>query len=108
MSTVTERTFPSVASSCSVRTPRPVSMCMRVLRDTADAVAAHLRLAAVGVEHAHPHVAPLRGADENQTVRADAEVPVANRAAQRSRIARRRMTDAIDVDVVVADAVHFG
>src|SRR4029079_4870022 len=53
-----------------------------VLGDATDAVAAHLRLAAVRVEHAHAGVGALRRADENQPVAADAEVPVADDLAQ--------------------------
>src|SRR5262249_35867644 len=78
-----------------------------VLGDAAHAVAAHLRLAAVGVEHAHAGVAALGPADEDEPAGADAEVPVADRAAQRGGILRQRLAKAVDVDVVVAAALHF-
>src|SRR5439155_25556809 len=53
-----------------------------VLGHAADAVAAHLRFAAVGVEHAHAGVGALRRADEDQAVAADAEMAVADDPAQ--------------------------
>src|SRR5262249_40279617 len=85
-----------------------VAMVVEELGDTADAVAAHLGLAAVGVVHAHARVGLLGRADENEPVGADAEMPVADDAAQRGRVLGRRLADAIHVDVVVARAVHLG
>ena len=76
--------------------------------DAADAVAAHLGLAAVGVEDPHPRVGFLRWTDQDQPVSPDAEMPIADRSAERRRIARRRSAEAIDVDIVVAAALHFG
>ena len=80
-------------SSSSVRMPRPVSirsvflaadaMVVDILGHAADAVAAHLRLGAVGVEHPHPGVGHLAGADQNQSVAADAEMPVGHPPGQR-------------------------
>src|SRR5262249_43629972 len=74
---------------------------------TADPISAHLRLAAVGVEHAHARVGPLRGTDEDKAVAADAEVPVADGATEGRGVLRRRIADAIHVNVVIADAVHL-
>src|SRR5262245_1063406 len=81
---------------------------MNVLRDAADAVAAHLPFRTVDIEHAHLGVGDLRRADEDKAVRADAGVPVADGAGEGARVTRLRLPHAIDVDVVVADAVHFG
>src|SRR5262245_49171752 len=83
-------------------------MIVEVFCHTANAVAAHLRLAAVGVEHTHAGVRLFRRTNQDQAIGADAEMPIADGAAQRSRIARRRSTKAIDVDIVVAAALHFG
>ena len=98
MSTRTRRTLPPSTSRSSVRTPRPVStvtaslpgqaVVVDVLGHAADAVAAHLRLGAVGVEHPHPRVGPLRGHDQDQAVGADAEMPVADRHRQPRGIGR--------------------
>jgi hypothetical protein len=77
------------------------------LGDAADAVAAHLRLAAVGVEHAHLRVGDLGAADEDEAVAADAEVAVAHGARQGRRVGGFGLVEAIDVDVVVAEAVHL-
>ena len=117
MSTRTRSTLPDFTSRCKVNTPRPGLDAQRVvgrqavvvdeLGDAADAVAAHLRLAAVGVEHAHLRVGDLGGADEDEAVAADAEVPVADAPGELGGVGGRRLADAIDVDVVVADAVHL-
>ena len=58
------------------------------LGDAADAVAAHLGLAAVGVEHAHARVAHLAGQDREHAVAADAEVAIAERAHDRRILGR--------------------
>ena len=68
---VTWLTFPPTISRARVSTPRPVSTPHRVvfgkpviegvLGDATHAVPAHLGFAAVGVEHAHPHVGLVAG-----------------------------------------------
>src|ERR1700687_3770623 len=83
-------------------------MVINELRDASDPVAAHFRLAAVGIEHAHARVRLVGGADEDQPIRTDPEMPIADGPAQSSRIMRHRVAEAIDVDILVADAVHFG
>src|SRR5437660_12053086 len=83
-------------------------MVINKLRDASDAVAAHFRLAAVGIEHAHARISFVGGANEDQSVRADAEMPIADGPAQARGVVRHRVAQAIDVNVVVADAVHFG
>src|SRR5215204_2431492 len=50
-----------------------------VLGEAANAVAAHLALRPVRIEHPHTQVGSLRRQGQNQTVAADAEVPVAHR-----------------------------
>src|SRR5262249_28159403 len=77
------------------------------LAEAAQAVAAHLRLAAVGVEHAHAGVGPFGGADEDEAVGADPEMTITHHLAELGRIFRRRVVDAIDVEVIVAEAVHL-
>ena len=80
---------------------------VQVLADAARGVATHAGLRAVVVEDAHGEVAHSRGADEHQTVPADALVTV---APQHRKMfgAGQREAHGIDVDVVVARAVHFG
>ena len=97
MSTRTWRTLPSApTSSSSVSTPRPVSMVsarfsadaviVDELGHAANAVAAHLRFAAVGVEHAHAGVGRSDGTDQDQPIAADAEMPVADCLRQAGRV----------------------
>ena len=76
-----------------------------ILGDAANAVAAHLRFAAVGVEHAHAHIGALGWANQDEAIAADAEVAIADLDAQLGRMTRRRIAHAIDVDVIVADAL---
>ena len=84
------------------------AVVVEVLGHAPDAVAAHLALGAVGIEHPHPGVGPFRGHDEDQAVGADAEVPVADGHRQAGGIGRGRLPEGLDVDVVVADPVHLG
>ncbi len=78
------------------------------LGQAADAVAAHLRLRSVGVEHRHAAVGAARGQERDQAVGAHPGVAVAHRPRQRGQIAREGAREAIEVDVVVAAAVHLG
>lgn len=50
----------------------------------------------------------LGGADQDQPISANAEVPIADDTAQRGGILRRLFAEAIDVDVVVAAALKLG
>ena len=96
MSTVAASTRPP-ASSASVNVFTPSSVSMRiglasraavvdVLGDAADAVAAHLAAAAVGVVHLHPAVGGGRRAHQDQAVGADPVMPARHRARQARRI----------------------
>ena len=78
-----------------------------VLADAAAGVAAHVALGAIGVEHAHAEVRRIGGTDEHQPVRAHAEVPVADARGERAGVVHM-LLKRIDIDVVVADALHFG
>ena len=49
-----------------------------VFCEAADAVAAHFRLAAVGVDNAHPHVGLIAGHDDDDAVGADSRMAVAH------------------------------
>ena len=64
--------------------------------DAADAVAAHLRFGAVGIEHPHSDVGTFRRADEYQAIGADAEMAVADglgeRAMGRSTCSSKQLT----------------
>ena len=82
-------------------------MVVGIFRHATDAVAAHLPFQAVGVEHSHANVGLLRWHDENQPVAADAGVTIGNERRDARRIGHG-FVKAIDVDVVVADAVHLG
>jgi hypothetical protein len=82
-------------------------MVVNVLGDAADAVAAHLGLGTVGVEHAHLRIRNVGRADQNQTVRADAEVTITDPDSQFGRI-YNCLAEAVDVHIVIAQPVHFG
>ena len=58
------------------------------LGQTADAVAAHFRFAAIGVKNAHAVVCFLRRFQQNQAIRADAALPLA-KAGNQSAILRK-------------------
>ena len=50
--------------------------CAGEASQAAQAVSAHLRFAAIGVEHPHPRIGLLGRADQDQPIRADALVPM--------------------------------
>src|SRR5947207_2968732 len=83
-------------------------MVINIFGNAAQAVAAHLRLATVGVEHAHAGVGFLRRANQDQTIRPDSEMTVAHCPAQSGRIAGHGVPETIQIDVVVPGALHFG
>jgi hypothetical protein len=78
-----------------------------VLGDAADAVAAHLALAAIGVEHAHADIGVVGGEDEDEAIGADAGVAVGDEAGDLAGVGESFL-EVVDIDIVVADAVHFG
>jgi len=83
-----------------------LTVIVGVLRHAANAVAAHLRLAAVRVEYPHPDIRFLRWHDENEAVRAHAEVPIRDRAGERRRVVHC-LPGSVDENVVVSDPVHL-
>ena len=83
------------------------SMVVDIFRQGAQGVAAHLPFAAVGVEHPHPELPPVRRTNQHQPVGADAEVPVAHPPGQRARIVNL-LSDGVDIYVIVAIGLHFG
>ena len=82
------------------------AVVIQILADAADAVAAHLTLRAVGVEDAHLRVRLVRGGNEDDTVAADAEMRFGKRDGQLFGV-RDLLFEAVDIDVIVAAAVHF-
>src|SRR5438128_5983318 len=83
---------------------------MGIFCDTADTVATHFAFRAVGIKHPHAHVglAGSRwGKNEDQSIAADAKVAVGNLRSS-LRGVRNGFGETVDVDVVVADAVHLG
>ena len=78
-----------------------------ILGQATNAVATHLRLTTVCVEHAHAKIGMGRGQDQDQAIRANTKVSVTDRPRH-----LRRMVDllleAIDIDIVIPYAVHFG
>ena len=78
-----------------------------VFGHAADAVAAHLGFAAVGVEHPHAGVGALRWADQDQAVAPDPPMAVADGARQHGHIIGNSLREAVHVDVVVARTLHL-
>ena len=75
--------------------------------ETTRAVAAHLGLAAVGIVIAHPEIGAVRRTlEEEDTIRADAAMPVAD---PRDLLAREReiARTIVEQDKIVARAIHF-
>ena len=81
-----------------------------VLAYAADAVAAHLGLRAVRIEHPHPKIrrTGIGGrTNENEPVAAYAKVPIADAAGQRFRAWNGRL-ERIHIHVIVSGSLHLG
>ena len=80
------------------------------LGHAAYAVAAHLGLAAVGVEDAHPSVCAgrHRGADADDAVRADGKVAAGEVLRKGCDVLRHTAFAAVEIDIIVGTALHFG
>ena len=84
-------------------------MVVHVFCHAPQPVAAHLRFGTIGVEHSHAGIgARVRRTNQNQSIAADAEMPVGNALGQGRGVGGDRVGKTIDIHVVVADAVHFG
>src|SRR5439155_20297864 len=81
---------------------------INIFGNAAQAVAAHLRLATVGVEHAHAGVGFLGRTNQDQTIGADSEMTVAHCPPQFGRIGGHGVPETIKVEVVVSGALHVG
>ena len=81
-----------------------VALVKNVFSHTADAVAAHFRFTAVGIEDTHFEVGNSRRRNQNNPVRADAEMAVGIFYRQGNGIG----DFAVDVQIVVSESLHFG
>jgi len=81
-------------------------MVIDVFRNAADAVAAHRAAAAVGIVHVHREISLLGRLDQNQPVGSDSEMAVADFSGDPGRVFYFFLR-AVDIDIVIADAVHF-
>ena len=79
---------------------------IEIARRAAQAVSAHFRLAAIGVENAHARVRLVRGADQNQSIRAHAIVRPRNAHGQRRRVAHL-LRKRVHINIIVPQALHF-
>ena len=86
---------------------RDHSVVVQILCHTAHAVAAHLSLASVGVEHPHLSVGDIGRADQYDSVAAYAEAPVGQPYSQSRRVTHL-LLKCVDIYIVVADALHLG
>ena len=80
---------------------------IHIFADAADGVAAHFGFAAIGVEDAHAEIRAVGRLDEHQPIRARAEMGPAHHQRQPLRILHH-FFKAIHIQVIVADALHFG
>ena len=85
---------------------RRAARLIKVACRTAQAVPAHFRLAAIGVENAHARICLLRRADQNQPIRPHAIVRPRNAHGQRRRVAHL-LRKRIHIDIIVPQALHF-
>ena len=74
--------------------------------DAADAIAAHLSLAAVGIEHPHLPVRDPAPLDEDDPVAADGKMAVGEPDRELPRVFDR-FVETVEIDIVVADAVQL-
>ena len=83
-------------------------MVEKIFGHAPDAVSAHFGFAAIGVKHSHSSIRDIAWANQDQPISTDSLVPVGDP----NRKFRGRIGDgvirAIDVDIVVAGAVHLG
>ena len=86
--------------------PADHAVVIQILADAADAVAAHFTLRAVGVEDAHLRIRPVGRGNEDNAVATDAEMRFGKRDGQLFGV-RDLLVEAVDIDVIVAAAVHF-
>ena len=75
--------------------------------DTAGGIAAHLGLAAVGIEHPHTKISDVGGHNRHQTIAANSEMRVAH-PAREFREVLQGLACRIDIDIIVAGTMHLG
>ena len=73
---------------------------------TADPVSAHGSLRAVQIIHIHFAVCHIGRLDQDQTVRADTEVPVADKSCNSRRIGNG-FFKAVDIYIIISNTLHF-
>ena len=85
-------------------------MGVQPLGHTADAVAAHLALAAVRIEDAHHGICPgsLRSADAYDAIGSDGKMPPGQFFGKGCDILRHTAFAAVEIDIIVGTALHFG
>ena len=83
------------------------AVVVQVFAHAADAVAAHFTLRTVGVKNAHLRIRLVRRGDQNDAVAADAEMRLAQPDRKFLGIGDR-LVKTVEIDVVVAAAVHLG
>ena len=81
-------------------------MVIEIARKAADAVAAHLRLAAVRIENAHAEIRLVRIQDDEHAVTADAEVAVA-RFLCKCAVIREFLLPAVNQQEIISTPLPF-
>ena len=78
-----------------------------IAADTADSVPAHHGAGTIRVVQIHHGVSVFCGADQDQSIGTDSEMTVAQPSGQRGRIRGNRFFKTIDINIIIADAMHL-
>ena len=83
------------------------AVVVEILPHAANPVAAHLPAAAIRVIHLHAGMGRLRGANQNEPIPANTRPTLTHLPGDSGGVGKLGV-ERIDVDIVVADAVHLG
>ena len=81
-------------------------MIVHILRHAADAIATHLTLRTVRIEHAHAHIRPIGRTDQDQPVGTDAKMTVAHTSGKLCRIVCF-VFQTIYINIIISTAMHL-
>ena len=84
------------------------SVIDQIFGDTADPVSTHFRFASIRIEHPHSGVGNFGGTDQDQAIGTDSGMPIGDLSSDFGWVGRRLLLEAVNVDVVVSGAMHFG
>ena len=82
-------------------------MVVDIFRDTSQTITAHFSLATIQIEHLHPSVSDFARANADHAISPNAKLSVGNRNRQIGDVFGYFLSKAIDINIVIASAVHF-